>query len=285
MKRQIIIYVDMEGASGIFEYNSDAIIHGSLLWREYGKKCITSDVLAVCQAVNECKIDEILMYDGHYAGDPENNILIEELPKNIKLFDTWNRCFDWRRIRGQADLEPFGLITVGQHARYGETDAYFPHTIQTPPIKALYVNDKNIAEIGMCAYSFVGVKYIANVGCMASMKEAKEISQNVACIPVKDKRNRWEPKYCETFPIIKENIIKAINDIENKEKIEMYEPCIFKMELCNNFIFKEPEKISWKGAFTEKEAYWETPSVEMGLELFDYVRDCIKNNGVRPNGT
>lgn len=170
MKKQIIVIVDMEGASGIFDHNGDAIIHGSSLWREYGRKCITSDVLAVCQAAHECGIGEILIYDRHYAGEPEHNIIVDELPRNIKLFDTWNRCFDWRRIRGQAELEPFGLITVGQHARYGETDAYFPHTIQSPPIKALQVNGKNIAEIGMCAYSFFGTKYIANVGCMASMK-------------------------------------------------------------------------------------------------------------------
>ena len=277
MKKQMIIYVDMEGASGIFEYNSDAVIHGSSLWHKYGKKCITSDVLAVCQAANECKIDEILIYDGHYAGEIENNIIVDELPKNVKLFDTWKRCFDWRRIRGQADLEPFGLITVGQHARYGETDAYFPHTIQSPPIKALYVNEKHIAEIGMCAYSFFGTKYIANVGCMASMKEAKEISQNITCIPVKDKKTKWEPNYTETFPIIKENIIEAINDIKNKEEIKVYEPCSFKMELCDNYKFREPEKIAWKGTFSEKEAYWETVSVEMGLELFNFVRKYIIN--------
>jgi D-aminopeptidase len=275
MKRQIIVYVDIEGASGIFDHNSNAVIHGSSLWREYGRKCITSDVLAVCQAVNECKIDEILIYDGHFAGNSEYNIIDEELPHNVKLFDTWNRCFDWRRIRGQACLEPFGLITVGQHARYGEKEAYFPHTIQSPPIKSLYVNNKNIAEIGMCAYNFYGIKYIANIGCMASMAEAMEISQKVTCIPVKDKKNKWEPEYFETFPIIKENVIKAINEIEDKEKIEIEEPCIFKMEIFDNYIFKEPEKISWKGTFSEKEASWEAPSVEMGFELFNYVRNYI----------
>jgi hypothetical protein len=129
----------------------------------------------------------------------------------------------------------------------------------------------------MCAYSFFGVKYIANIGCKASMKEAKEISQKVTCISVKDKKNGWEPTYSETFPIIKENVIKAIKDIENKEKIEINEPCIFKMEICDNFRFNEPEKISWKGTFNEKEAYWEAPSVEIGLELFNYVRDCVKS--------
>jgi len=279
MKKQLIIYVDMEGASGIFDHNNSAVIHGSPLWREYGRKCITSDVLAVCNAASECKIDEILIYDGHFAGEPENNIIVEELPNNIKLIDTWNRCFDWRRIRGQTDLEAFGLITAGQHARYGENDAYFPHTIQSPPIKSLYVNNRNIAEIGMCAYSFCGIKYIANIGCMASMAEAREISRQVTCIPVKDKKRKWEPDYSETFSIIKENVIKAINDIENKEKIEIDEPCLFKMEIFDNFIFKEPEKISWKGTFSGKEAYWEAPTVEIGFELFNYVRNCIIKHG------
>ena len=275
MKKQIIVFVDMEGASGIFDHNREAIYHGSSLWREYGRKCITSDVLAVCQAANECKIDEILVYDGHCAGDSEYNIIIEELPNNVKLFDTRDRCFDWRRIRGQADLEPFGLITVGQHARYGETNAYFPHTIQSPPIKSLWLNNKYIAEIGMCAYNFFRLKYIANIGCMASMAEAMEISQKITCIPVKDKKRKWEPGYSDTFTIIKENVIKAINDIGNKEEIILDAPFFFKMETCDNYIFEEPEKISWKGTFSEKEAYWEAPSVEIGLELFNCVRNCI----------
>jgi hypothetical protein len=47
------------------------------------------------------------------------------------------------------------------------------------------------------------------------------------------------------------------------------------MELFDNFIFKEPKRISWKGTFSEKEAFWESPSVEIGFELFNYIRDCI----------
>jgi hypothetical protein len=62
----------------------------------------------------------------------------------------------------------------------------------------------------MCAYSFSGTKYIANIGCMASMREAMEISQKVACIPVKDKKKKWEPDYRETFSMIKENVIEGV---------------------------------------------------------------------------
>ena len=47
------------------------------------------------------------------------------------------------------------------------------------------------------------------------------------------------------------------------------------MEVFDNFRFKKPEKISWKGAFFEKEVNWESPSVEIGFEIFNYVRNCI----------
>jgi D-aminopeptidase len=96
----------------------------------------------------------VQLYGGHSAGNPEYNVMIEALPNNVKLFDTPDRCFLWRRIRGQSVQQPFGLITVGQHSRNCEINAYFPHSVQSPPIKSLSVNNKNIAEIGMCAYSF-----------------------------------------------------------------------------------------------------------------------------------
>ncbi|MDR2447716.1 MAG: hypothetical protein LBD58_10615, partial [Treponema sp.] len=35
---------------------------------------------------------------------------------------------------------------------------------------------------------------------------------------IKDKKNRREPDCSETFSVIRENVIKAIMDIENKEK-------------------------------------------------------------------
>ena len=94
MLKQLVIVCDMEGASGIFERNRESMRHGSKEWREHGRLCLTSDVKAVCQAANESGIDEILIYDGHYAGDPEPNLIIGDLPPNVRLFDTYNRCFD-----------------------------------------------------------------------------------------------------------------------------------------------------------------------------------------------
>lgn len=280
MKKQLIICTDMEGASGIFEENYRTMLHGTEEWRTIGREYMTSDVLAVCEAANEFGIDEILIYDGHFAGKPEHNIIKEKLPSNVKFFDTPDRCFFWRRIRGQADWKPYGIITVGQHARYGEKNAYFPHTIQSPPIKEITLNGMHIAEIGTDVLNFQGVKYIANVGCEASMKEARELSDTVATISVKDKAKGWEPSIKETYPIIKKRVLEALINSENMKAVNIEEPYEFSMTLTEGFSYNIPDKISWKGSFNKNKATWEAPSVDIGLELFNYVREYIVNDNL-----
>jgi D-aminopeptidase len=279
MKKQLVICTDMEGASGIFEENYKAMIHGTEEWKNVGRECMTSDVLAVCEAANEFGIDDIMIYDGHYAGNPEPNIITEKLPANVRLFDTPDRRFQWRRIRGQAQQEPYGIITVGQHARYGEKNAYFPHTIQSPPIERVLLNGIHIAEIGHAVLNFRGVKYIANIGCNASMKEAKELSETVAAISVKDKTKGWEPSPKETYPIIKKGVLDALRNIEIACAVNIEPPYEFSMTLFEGYKFETPNKISWKGHFDKRKAFWEAPSVEMGLELFGFVREFTVRDG------
>lgn len=276
MKKQLILISDMEGASGIFDSDVEELINGSEKWRKFGREKMTSDVLAVCEAANAFGIDEIFYYDSYFAGNAEYNVIIERLPSNVKLVDTPNRCFFWRKIRGQAQINPFGIITVGQHARNGEANAYFPHTIQSPPIKGFWINGIHIAEIGMAVLSFNGVKYIANIGCEASRKEAKELSKEVKHISVKDKSKGWEPNIEETYPIIKKQVLEALQNADSSKEIVIKPPYTFKLELCKYFYFQEPKQISWKGEFNKKEATWEAPTIEIGLEIFNFVRENIK---------
>ncbi|QAA32543.1 M55 family metallopeptidase [Clostridium manihotivorum] len=278
MKKQLILMLDMEGASGIFEENRLAMLHGSDEWRSYGRECLTSDTLAVCEAANEFGIDEILIYDGHFAGNPEHNILIDKLPANAKLFDTPDRCFYWRRIRGQAIWEPFGVITIGQHSRYGEKNAFFPHTIQSPPIKEILLNGMHIAEIGFSVLNFYDTKYLANIGCKASMQEAKELSKNVATIVVKDKESNYKPTYKETYEIIKTRVLEALKNRDNIENTKLEPPFNFSMSLLDGFHYKTPDNFSWKGSFSKTTATWEAPSIEIGLEIFDFVREYIESD-------
>jgi len=273
--RQLIIIADMEGASGIFDHNLTWVKHGHNDWREHGRECITSDALAICRAAVDFGIDDILLYDAHYAGNPEFNIMLEKLPPCVRVFDVKDRCFDWRRIRGQAAQHPFGLITFGQHAREGAPDAYFPHTIQSPPVKNFLCNGLHIAEIGMAVLSFHDVPYLANIGCKASMPEALELSDKIITIPVKDKAKGWEPSPHETYQVIYDGTIKALEQANQAEKVSIAPPFYFSMELCEGYAFNTGAKISWKGSVSQAKAEWEAPCVEIGLELFNNVRALL----------
>lgn len=278
--RQLIICADMEGASGIFDWNLEAVLHQEVfpektLWRTFGRGALTSDVLAVCEAANEAGAEEILLYDGHYAGCAEHNVILEHLPRNVRVFDTPDRCFYWRRIRGQAQWEPWALVTVGQHARWGEENAYFPHTIQTPPIMAFWMNGLHLAEIGTAVLSFQGTPYAANVGCAASHREARELSPAVSCITVKDKARGWEPSPEETFPLIRQGVKEALLEIGQKTPARMEGPCRCLLELTEGYRFRAPEDFPWKGVFRADQAEWEAPTAEIALELFNHVRACI----------
>ncbi len=282
MTKQLVIIADMEGASGIFERNREACLHEEIfpsqsLWRDYGRSCITSDVLAVCEAAKEFGIEDIMLYDMHFAGCAEPNIEIEKLPANVRLFDTPNREMHWSRIRGQAAWEPFGIITVGQHARNGEPNAYFPHTIHTPPIAALYINGIHVAEIGEAVMSFCGTPYIANIGCAASHKEAKELSAQVSCISVKDKKKGWEPSPEETFPIIYRGVLDALKDWKNKTAYRFEGPAVrCELHLTDGYYFDAPGAYPWAGEFEKQKAIWATPDIESALSLFWHVHDFIR---------
>ena len=84
-KRQLYVLCDLEGASGISPANKQAMRHGSEPWRKEGRRFITSDVQAVCEAAVEFGIDEIVLNDSHDNGHREPNVLVEELPGNARL--------------------------------------------------------------------------------------------------------------------------------------------------------------------------------------------------------
>ncbi|MCL2703851.1 MAG: M55 family metallopeptidase [Defluviitaleaceae bacterium] len=274
--RQLILVADMEGASGIFDENRSWNWNGHDDWRKHGRGCITSDALAICNAAADFGIEDILLYDMHFAGNPEFNIILEELPEIVRVFDVPDRCFYWNRIRGQAAQRPFGLITFGQHARNDTPNAYSPHTIQSPPIKNFYINGLHIAELGSAVLSFDNTPYLANIGCQASMKEALELSDSIVTIPVKDKAKNWEPAPEETYKLIYSGVTEALTRADHAKTAGFEPPLVFSMELCDGYVFDTNTEISWKGVMHENRAEWTAPTVQMGIELFNYVRALLR---------
>jgi len=276
--KQLIVLADMEGASGIFDHNRTWMYNGQDDWRKFGRDCITSDMLAVCKAAQEFGIDEIVLYDFHMAGNPEFNIILEKLPSMVRVFDVVDRCMFYEKMRGQVSRNAFGIITLGQHARWETPNAYFAHTIQSPPIKNIFVNGLHIAEIGFSVLNFGGIPYLANIGCQASMAEALELSDSIVTIPVKDKAKKWEPSPEETFPLIYEGTLKALQQADKAKVVKLSPPYNFSMELCDGFVYDTDAEISWKGKITPKNAEWTAPTIEMGLELFHHVRALLSKD-------
>lgn len=288
--KQLIVIADMEGASGIFDSNAEACLHEELypqnkLWRSYGRACVTSDVLAVCNAAIDTGIDDILLYDMHFAGCAESNIELDKLPSCVHVFDLPERSMMWSRIRGQAAIEPYGIVTVGQHARNGEANAYFPHTIHTPPIDSFYINGIHIAEIGESVMCFCDVPYIANIGCAASHREALELSPSVSCITVKDKSIQWEPAPQDTYPLIYTGMMKAFQDYENKAAYPSSDRYICELNLTEDYFFEAPDHFPWKGSFHGSHAKWEAHDSLTALSLFWRVHDYIKKRTPVPTIT
>jgi D-aminopeptidase len=247
--KSLIIVADMEGASGIFTRNAVWCLNGGEDWRKFGRACITSDLLAVCNAAKDNGIGEVFLVDMHFAGNPEYNVIREELPPFVRVAETEERCLFWGEILEQAPTNAIGLITVGQHARFGTADAYFPHTIQSPPIKAFYCNDLHIAEIGMSAFAFGNLPLLANVGCAASMAEAREINPQVTEIIVKNKKTGYEPSPEDTYPIIYNGITKALTDSNHPCRNTAADLFRFRLELCDGYVFGNGESADeWQDA-------------------------------------
>lgn len=285
--KQLFVMVDMEGASEITEKDSDRLTHGSEEWRKFGKDIITSDVKAVCDAAEDFGVDEILIYDIHFAGNPEPNINLSALPKNVKLVDVPDRRMDMRRIRGQVQMEPFGMVFVGQHARAETPNSYFPHSIQ-PKWKDLRVNGFSIAEIGYTAFNFPEVKLLAVVGDAAAMTEAKELYPRAAEIPVKDKTKSWAPSHKETYKIIRAGALAAFKKRETMQSLldtvlkKGPDAFNFSLTLHKGYYFEIPEPISWKGEFTHDQATWQAPSPEIGLEILWAVNAHVQKDPGAP---
>jgi D-aminopeptidase len=275
-RKQLFVLVDMEGASEITETESEITTNGTKPWREKGRNIITSDVKAVCDAANDFGIDEIVIYDMHFAGNPEPNIKIGALPANVRLTDTPDRCMDMRRIRGQVQTDPFGMVFVGQHARAGTPNAYFPHSIQGQ-WKELRINGLSIAETGYTAFNFPDVKLLAVVGDAAAMGEAEELYPRVVKIPVKDKAGHWAPGREETYKIIRKEVLAALQHRDAAQSlldtVLKRAPDAFDLSLTlqGGYRFEIPPTMPWKGKFTAEKAEWQAPSAEIGLELLWYV--------------
>lgn len=278
-KKQLVIICDLEGASQISPANRQAMHHSSDLWKSDGRRFLTSDVRAVCEAANEFGIDEILINDEHDSGRKEPNVLVDQLPANVKVIQRPHGLALPRKMAPH----PYGVIMVGEHARYGR-GGFAPHSIQSPPIGEITLNGIVMGEIGLELAVFMGEKFLAIIGEAAAVAEAKELCPSVVGVPVKSLEKDWFPRAEDNFALIKANTATALRLRDMAGSLNLEAPFHFTLMPTEEYCFNPRKKVfiakiaAWwffhitKGKMDARQAAWKSSSVLGGLQLVYMLR-------------
>jgi len=179
---KILIAADMEGISGVVNWNHTDPGHG-----EYARfrKLMTAEVNAAIEGALDSGADEVVVSDGH---GPGTNILIEELDARARLNTGTPSPFAMVEGIG-PDVD--GAIFVGYHARAGTPSAVHDHTWSGAAAN-VWLNGTAVGEIGLNAAvcGHFDAPVIAISGCRAACAEAVELLGEVETAPVKEAFSR-----------------------------------------------------------------------------------------------
>ena len=166
---KLLLSSDMEGISGIVDWTHVTPGHAEYLTR--GRKLMTGDVNAAINGAFEGGADEVIVSDAHWNA---TNILIEELDPRAKLNSGSPSPFSM--INGVDDTPPpDALMFVGYHAMAGTKKAILDHTWSDSRIRAVYLNDRLVGEIGLNAAlaGHFGIPVIAMSGDQHACEEGQ----------------------------------------------------------------------------------------------------------------
>jgi len=168
---KLLISADMEGISGIVDW--EQVTPGHVEYQSRGRVLMTDDVNAAIQGAFESGVDEVLVSDGHWNA---RNILLEELDSRAKLNSGSPSPF--AMMQGIDDTPPpEAVMLVGYHATAGTKKAILDHTWSDHRIRAVYLNDRLVGEIGLNAAvaGHYGVPVIAMTGDQHACEEGQAL--------------------------------------------------------------------------------------------------------------
>ncbi|MBT5097594.1 MAG: M55 family metallopeptidase, partial [Candidatus Marinimicrobia bacterium] len=166
--KKIFISADLEGVVGAvtgeqlgpggFEYNR---------FREF----MTAEVNAAIEAAKSAGATEILVADSHGNGQ---NLLIEKLPKDVKLIRSWPRPLG---MMEGIDSSFDGVIFTGYHASTDNKEGVRAHTFSSARLTSLKVNGEVMTEGSWNAAvaGEFGVPVIMISGDDAAVNEVKSV--------------------------------------------------------------------------------------------------------------
>ena len=217
--KKIFISADLEGVVGAvtgeqlgpggFEYNR---------FREF----MTAEVNAAIEAAKSAGATEILVADSHGNGQ---NLLIEKLPKDVKLIRSWPRPLG---MMEGIDSSFDGVIFTGYHASTDNKEGVRAHTFSSARLTSLKVNGEVMTEGSWNAAvaGEFGVPVIMISGDDAAVNEVKSVIGNAEGAIVKESISFHSAKSLHpeaAYDLIAEKtsyavkILRSINLIKSKD--------------------------------------------------------------------
>lgn len=168
---KLLISADMEGISGIVNWDQVRPGHPEYLSR--GRHLMTGDVNAAVNGAFEGGVDEVVVSDGHWDA---GNVLIEELDPRARLNAGTPSPFAMLQSIDDKPA-PDAVMLVGYHALAGTKKAVLDHTWSDARIRAVWLNDVLVGEIGLNAAlaADYGAPVIALTGDQHACAEAQDL--------------------------------------------------------------------------------------------------------------
>ena len=233
--KKIYISADLEGVVGAvtgeqlgpggFEYNR---------FREF----MTAEVNAAITAARAAGATEILVADSHGNGQ---NLLIEKLPKDVKLIRSWPRPLG---MMEGIDSSFDGVIFTGYHASTDNPEGVRAHTFSSARLTSVKINGKVMTEGSWNAAvaGEFGVPVIMIAGDDDAVNEVKALIGNAEGAIVKESISFHSAKSLHpeaAYDLIAEKTSYAVKNIKK------YKPYKIKGPLTVSVSFKhyQPSQI------------------------------------------
>lgn len=223
---KILIATDMEGISGIVDWDEVTPGHPEYLSR--GRKLLTGDVNAAVCGAFEGGATEVVVSDGHWNG---RNILIEELDARARLNIGTPSPFSMLQSIDDKP-PPAAVVLLGYHAMAGTKKAVLDHTWSDTRIRAVWLNDQLIGEIGLNAAvaADYNVPVIALTGDQHACAEGQDLlGIELEIAVVKNATGRYAAQ-CLPLAEARERICEAVARAVLKRREGTTAPKLFKLQ-------------------------------------------------------
>lgn len=219
---KIYISVDIEGITGVTDWNETELGHGEHAW---AVNQMTKEVIAACEGAIEMGAKEIVVKDAHDSG---RNMDITRLPKEARVIRGWTSSPE--SMMAGIDESFDATIFVGYHSAAGQNGNPLAHTMNSKKASYVKINGELASEFTMNSLisAYYGVPVVFLSGDKMLCENAKKLVSNMEIVAVKSGEGgatfNMHPDYaCECIKDGVKEGLKKIKDckVESPKELKL----------------------------------------------------------------